>query len=57
LEFRGIPTTLPGVQGLYPAFDRTPGRLVTGVVTDRGVFAPTALADYFTDTDDDFPGA
>ena len=57
LEFRGIPTTLPGVQGLYPAFDRTPGRLVTGVVTDRGVFAPDRLADYFTDNDDDFPGA
>ncbi len=57
LEFRGIPTTLPGVQGLYPAFDRTPGHLVTGVVTDRGVFSPHCLSDYFTDTDDDFPGA
>lgn len=57
LEFRGIRTTLPGVQGLYPAFDRTPGRLVTGVVTDRGIFAPTDLVSYFTDADDDFPGA
>lgn len=57
LEFRGIPTTLPGVQGLYPAFDRTPARLVSGVVTDRGVFAPDALYGYFTDADDDFPGA
>jgi len=31
----------------YPAFDVTPPRFVTAVVTDRGAFAPASLADYF----------
>lgn len=31
----------------YPAFDVTPPRFVTGVVTDRGMFAPDELARYF----------
>ena len=31
----------------YPAFDVTPPRFVTAVVTDRGPFAPAALRDYF----------
>jgi len=33
----------------YPAFDVTPPRFVTAVVTDRGPFAPAALRDYFAD--------
>ncbi|OLR93045.1 translation initiation factor eIF-2B alpha/beta/delta subunit family protein [Actinokineospora bangkokensis] len=36
----------PAVDGLYPAFDITPPRFVTTVVTDRGPFAPTALSRY-----------
>jgi methylthioribose-1-phosphate isomerase len=32
----------------YPAFDLTPPRFVTAVVTDRGAFAPSDLASYFT---------
>jgi len=32
----------------YPAFDVTPPRFVTSIVTDRGPFAPADLADYFT---------
>ena len=31
----------------YPAFDATPPRFVTRVVTDRGAFAPNELARYF----------
>ncbi|MCU1482394.1 MAG: methylthioribose-phosphate isomerase [Subtercola sp.] len=31
----------------YPAFDVTPPRFVTGIVTDRGVFAPGAVGDYY----------
>ena len=27
-----------------PAFDVTPARLVTGIITERGVFAPSGLA-------------
>jgi methylthioribose-1-phosphate isomerase len=34
-------------EGWYPAFDVTPARFVTRIVTDRGAFAPTELATYF----------
>ena len=46
LEFEGVRTAPQGVRGLYPAFDITPPELVTAVVTDRGVFAPSRLRDY-----------
>lgn len=57
LEFMGVKTTSDGVQGLYPAFDMTPADLVTGVVTDRGIFSPDELNNYFNDFDIDFPNA
>lgn len=47
LQAMGVRTAIDGVKGYYPAFDITPPELVTGVVTDQGVFAPGALADYF----------
>lgn len=37
----------PGIRGLYPAFDITPPRFVTTVVTDRGPFSPRKLDDYY----------
>jgi len=37
LEFRGTPISGPDVKGFYPAFDLTPARLVTGIVTAKGV--------------------
>nr|MBP8297732.1 hypothetical protein [Burkholderiales bacterium] len=46
LEFEGLRTAPDGVQGLYPAFDITPPELVTAIVTDRGLFVPSALRDY-----------
>ena len=39
--------TAPGVKGLYPAFDITPPHLISGVVTDRGVWVPYLLERYF----------
>jgi methylthioribose-1-phosphate isomerase len=36
----------PSIRGLYPAFDVTPPRFVTTVVTDRGPFDPHRLAEY-----------
>ena len=30
-------------QTANPAFDVTPARLVTGIITEKGVFAPNAL--------------
>jgi methylthioribose-1-phosphate isomerase len=36
----------PEIRGHYPAFDVTPPRFVTTVVTDRGPFGPASLAGY-----------
>ena len=47
LEALGTKTTLEGVKGFYPAFDVTPPKLCDGVVTDKGIFAPTDLKRYF----------
>jgi methylthioribose-1-phosphate isomerase len=46
LSAMGTPTANQNVKGYYPAFDITPPSLVTGVVTDQGVFAPDGLAAY-----------
>lgn len=58
LEHQGIRVTAPGVRGLYPAFDVTPPALVTGIITDRGIFKPENLQDYYGKNDtEDFPSA
>ncbi|WP_407640562.1 s-methyl-5-thioribose-1-phosphate isomerase [Actinokineospora iranica] len=46
LHTLGVRTASDKVRGHYPAFDVTPPRFVTTIVTDRGPFAPDALADY-----------
>ncbi|GLZ31083.1 methylthioribose-1-phosphate isomerase [Lentzea sp. NBRC 105346] len=46
LSTLGRPTASQRVRGLYPAFDVTPPRFVTRIVTDRGVLAPDRLTDY-----------
>ena len=48
-ELLGTRITLEGVQGWYPAFDVTPPELVTGVVTEKGIYRPTELGKYFAD--------
>jgi methylthioribose-1-phosphate isomerase len=35
----------PGAVARNPAFDTTPARLVTGIITERGIVAPTRLVD------------
>lgn len=47
LEAMGVRTAAEGVKGYYPAFDITPPHLVSGVVTDLGIFAPYDLPRYF----------
>lgn len=47
LEARGIKNTLEGVKGYYPSFDITPPHLVSGVVTDKGIFVPYDLHRYY----------
>lgn len=48
IEQRGweevLPQPIPGVRVWNPAFDVTPAQLVTAIITERGVFAPTDLA-------------
>lgn len=47
LQAMGVRTAADGVKGYYPAFDVTPPELVTGVVTDQGIFSPYELPAYF----------
>ena len=49
LQAMGVRTADIGVKGYYPVFDRTPPELVTGVVTDLGIYSPFDLATYFED--------
>lgn len=47
LEAMGVKTACDGVKGYYPAFDITPPALVSGVVTDSGIYSPYDLHRYF----------
>ncbi len=49
LEAMGVRTAMEGVKGFYPTFDATPPHLVSGVVTDKGIFSPYDLQRYFAD--------
>jgi methylthioribose-1-phosphate isomerase len=46
LEAMGVKTAADGVKGYYPAFDITPPQLITGVVTDLGIYSPYELKKY-----------
>ena len=48
LQAMGVRTVAEGVKGYYPAFDLTPPHLISGIVTDRGVFSPFDLQRYFS---------
>ena len=47
LSYRGIQNTLPEVKAIYPSFDIVPPHLISGVVTDKGVYVPYLLNSYF----------
>ena len=49
LQAMGVRTAADGVKGYYPAFDLTPPHLISGIVTDRGVFSPFDLHRYFSE--------
>ena len=38
---------LPEVKAVYPSFDVVPPHLISGVVTDKGVYVPYLLDRYF----------
>ena len=42
--YQGRPIAPEGVDVLNPAFDVTPARYITGIITERGVFKPSSLA-------------
>lgn len=46
LEAMGVRTAMEGVRGYYPAFDITPPKLVSGIITDRGFYSPYNLRDF-----------
>ena len=46
LQAMGTQTANRDVKGYYPSFDITPPELVTGVVTDQGIFSPHELDKY-----------
>jgi len=54
LSCRGMRHTHPAVKGLYPAFDITPPELISGIVTDKGVYRPEDLCRYFDTPQDRF---
>lgn len=43
----GVRTAMKGVQGYYPAFDITPPKLVSAVITTKGVLSPYDLERHF----------
>ena len=47
LSYRDIPNTVPEVKAIYPSFDVVPPHLISGVVTDKGVYVPYLLDHYF----------
>ena len=38
-----------GVKGFYPAFDSTPPKFIDAIITNRGIYPPTAINRYFED--------
>jgi methylthioribose-1-phosphate isomerase len=47
LRYRGIQNTMPQVKGIYPSFDIVPPHLISGAVTDKGIYVPYLLDSYF----------
>ncbi|MCO6451457.1 MAG: s-methyl-5-thioribose-1-phosphate isomerase [Caldilineales bacterium] len=47
LYLAGQRTAVEGIEALYPAFDITPPHLISGIVTDRGVFPAHLVRDYW----------
>ena len=47
LRYRGIQNCLPQVHAIYPSFDIVPPHLISGAVTDKGVYVPYLLDHYF----------
>ena len=51
LQAMGVRTAAAGVKGYYPSFDITPPSLISGVVTDLGIYSPYDLPRYLAQAD------
>ncbi|MBR6119401.1 MAG: s-methyl-5-thioribose-1-phosphate isomerase [Oscillospiraceae bacterium] len=51
LQAMGVRTAAEGVKGYYPSFDLTPPALISGVVTDLGIYSPYDLPRYLRQAD------
>ena len=47
LKAEGPRHCMKEVKGLYPAFDIVPPHLITGLVTDKGVYVPELIRHYY----------
>ncbi len=47
LSARGVRNSLPEVHAEYPAFDICPPHLITGLITDKGVYVPELIRTYY----------
>ncbi|NLA91987.1 MAG: translation initiation factor 2 [Spirochaetales bacterium] len=47
LQVRGVATTLPTLKGRYPSFDKIEPKLITNIVTPRGIFAPSEVGEAY----------
>lgn len=54
ISYMGKRHTIEGVKGYYPAFDITPPGLISGVVTDLGIYSPYDLNSYMDQVKDGF---
>lgn len=45
-ESMGQKITMSGVKGYYPAFDITPPELITGIITEKGIYRPEEVYQY-----------
>ena len=54
LRLFNVKHTQDNVKGYYPSFDATPPKYVTGVVTEKEIFTPENLKDYFKEDNAEF---
>ena len=54
LSCHGVRHTHSAVKGIYPSFDITPPQLISGVVTDKGIYRAQELGAYFDTPQDRF---
>ena len=48
-ESMGQRIAMEGVKGIYPAFDITPPKFISGIVTQKGIYSPYNLKQFFSD--------